>query len=110
MTIFSTPYFEKEAKALLKKYPSLADDLEILFENLLVNPLQGIPLGQDCFKIRLSIKSKGKGKSGGARIITCVKITKEKILLISVYDKSAKSSVSDKELKELLNKIPKGLM
>ena len=63
MTILSTPLFGREAKALLKKYPSLADDLELLFESLQNNPLQGTPLGNDCYKIRLAIKSKGKGKN-----------------------------------------------
>jgi len=61
MTILSTPHFDKEAKALLKKYPSLPDDLELLFESLQKNPLQGTPLGNDCYKIRLAIKSKGNG-------------------------------------------------
>jgi hypothetical protein len=53
MTILSIPHFDKEAKALLKKYPSLPDDLELLFENLQKNPLQGTSLGNDCYKIRL---------------------------------------------------------
>ena len=70
MIIFSTPNFDKEAKALLKKYPSLPDDLELLFESLQHNPVQGTSLGNDCYKIRLAIRSKGKGKSGGARVIT----------------------------------------
>jgi hypothetical protein len=109
MTIFSTPHFDKEAKALLKKYPSLPDDLELLFESLLSTPVQGTPLGFGCYKIRLAIRSKGRGKSGGGRVITCVKIIAGKILLISVFDKSAKASLSDKELMDLLKKIPGSL-
>lgn len=106
MIILSTPHFDKEAKALMKKYPSLPDDLELLFASLLIEPLQGTPLGNDCYKIRLAIKSKGKGKSGGARIITFVRIALETILLISIYDKSVKATVTDKELKDMLKKIP----
>ncbi len=109
MIILSTPHFDKEAKALLKKYPSLPDDLELLFESLKINPLQGTPLGNDCYKIRLAVKSKGKGKSGGARVVTFVRITTNKIILISIYDKSVKVSVSDKELKELIKNIPDSL-
>ena len=109
MIILSTPHFDKEAKSLLKKYPSLPNDLEMLFASLQKKPTQGTPLGNECYKIRLTIRSKGKGKSGGARIITYVRIKANKILLISIYDKSVKESVSDKELKEMLKNIPNTL-
>lgn len=100
-----TAVFERDAKPLLKKYKSLKNDLASLFESLEKEPAQGKPLGKDCFKIRMSITSKGKGKSGGARVITCVKITNEKIFLLTIYDKSEKDDISDKELNELLKFI-----
>lgn len=100
--IIITSAFERDAKPLLKKYKSLKNDLASLFESLEKEPAQGKPLGKDCFKIRMSITSKGKGKSGGARVITCVKITTEKIFLLTIYDKSEKDDISDKELNELL--------
>jgi hypothetical protein len=106
MTILPTPHFAKEAKALTRKYPSLPDDLEGLFKSLEEKPTQGTSLGNDCYKIRLAIKSKGKGKSGGARLITLVRKVEEKILLLTIYDKSQKMSVSDQELKELVKDIP----
>ena len=65
-------------------------------------PVQGIPLGNDCYKIRLAIRSKGKGKSGGARVITCVKVVNEKVYLITIYDKSEKEDISSKELSSIL--------
>jgi mRNA-degrading endonuclease RelE of RelBE toxin-antitoxin system len=98
--------FEKEIKALSKKYPSLKPDFAVLVELLEKNPVTGIPLGKNCFKIRMKISSKTKGKSGGARVITCVKIVKKTVYLIAIYDKSAYSSVSDAELKERLKQIP----
>ena len=67
-----TKNFKKQAKPLLKKYPSLINKLEKLEKELTDNPKLGKPLGSDTYKIRLSIKSKGKGKSGGARVITHV--------------------------------------
>lgn len=100
-----TPAFERDAKPLLKKYQSLKTDLAGLFESLENEPSQGKPLGKDCYKIRLAISSKGKGKSGGARVITCVKITSDKIFLLSIYDKSEKEDISDKELNELMKLI-----
>jgi hypothetical protein len=71
-----TANFKKEAKRLVKKYPSLKVELEELFVVLEDNPTLGTPLGNDIFKIRLNIASKNKGKSGGARILSFIKITK----------------------------------
>lgn len=101
-TIFS---FEKEFKKLQKKYPSLKSDLFVLISELEVDPFQGTSLGKDFYKVRLRVSSKGKGKSSGARIITCVKITKHVVYLASIYDKSDKSSITDSELKYLATQI-----
>ena len=73
MSLFTTELsdnFKKEAKKLIKKYPSIT---------LEIDPLQGEPLGKDCYKIRMAISSKNKGKSGGSRVITCVKVVKETV-------------------------------
>ena len=72
--------FEKELKKLVKKYPSLKEEFLALVKNLEINPTQGIALGRDCYKIRLAIKSKKQGKSGGARVITCVKVVDKKFI------------------------------
>ena len=73
-----------------------------LVESLMEEPLQGIPLGKDCFKIRLRIASKGRGKSGGGRVITCVKILNDTVYLLTLYDKSAQASIDDQRLDGLL--------
>ena len=101
----TTQVFEKQTKKLFKKYKSLKEDLADLILSLEENPKQGIPLSNHCFKIRLSIKSKAKGKSGGARIITHFLLKNEIIFLLTIYDKSEKDTVSDKELIEILNTI-----
>lgn len=90
--------FRRSAKSLSKKYPSFKKDLATLVEKLSVNPKMGTPLGGNLFKIRISIESKGKGKSGGARIITFVLHQDEKILLAEVYDKSNYSTANEKEI------------
>ena len=69
-SIIAVPKFKKELKKLAKKYPSLKDEFATLIESLENEPKQGTSLGKNCYKIRLAIKSKGKGKSGGARVIT----------------------------------------
>ena len=94
--------FRKEAKRLIKKYPSLQTEIDELGEILELNPTIGIPIGNGCYKIRLSIASKGKGKSGGARIITYVFVSGATVFLLSIYDKSSKTTISDNEVKELL--------
>ncbi len=94
--------FKREVKSLGKRYPSLNNDFLNLLDELALNPQLGTPIGQDCYKIRLLIKSKKKGKSGGGRVITCVKIVDEKVYLLSVYDKSEQENISDKRLNFIL--------
>jgi mRNA-degrading endonuclease RelE of RelBE toxin-antitoxin system len=115
ITVNITENFKREAKSLLKKYPSFKNDLLKLEKDLTVNPKLGTPLGNNCYKIRIKIKSKGKGKSGGARIISLVEtdvigaieMTEKEIIvnLISVYDKSVIETISNKELKDLINQF-----
>jgi len=100
--VIVTTGFKKHAKSIGKKHHSLKSDLEVLIDSLEQNPLQGEPLGKDCYKIRMAITSKGKGKSGGSRVITCVKIVDHDVYLLSIYDKGDKESISDKELDGLL--------
>ncbi len=102
--IYITHPFEKELKKLSKKYPSLKSDFRQLVTSLKQKPKQGTPLGKDCYKIRLAITSKRKGKSGGSRVISCVKITVNSVYLLALYDKSDKESLNDKELDLLLKK------
>lgn len=97
--------FDKNLKALIKKYPSLKSEFIEFVKNLKENPIQGTQISPNCYKIRISISSKGKGKSSGARIITNIIISEETVYLLTIYDKSEKSSISDKELKELLKEI-----
>lgn len=101
--IESIPPFSRQLKRLAKKYPSIGKDLAELGNDLLENPTKGISLGNDCYKIKLQISSKGKGKSAGARVITCVRIVAETIFLLTIFDKSDMENISDKELKSLLN-------
>ncbi|MEO6455021.1 MAG: type II toxin-antitoxin system RelE/ParE family toxin [Ginsengibacter sp.] len=104
--IVNTLEFQKEIKHLSKKYPSLHDDFEIFLNQLSKNPFQGTSLGNNFYKVRLAISSKGKGKSGGARVITYLRIAAETVLLISIYDKSEKSTITEKEIKERLKRFP----
>ena len=91
-------------KQLAKKYPSIKIDYEQLLASLYQNPLQGSSLGKSCYKVRWKISSKQSGKSGGARVITYVKVENTHITLLDVYDKGDKESISEKELALLIKK------
>ena len=97
-----TDNFRNEAKKLIKKYPSLQLELKKLGDLLSENPTSGTHLGNDVYKIRLAVSSKNKGKSGGVRVITYVKIIAETVYLLVIYNKGEKDSISDKEIKEIL--------
>ena len=110
-----TSSFKKAVKPLLKKYASLPGDLAGLETELLKNPKTGTPLGNNAYKIRLKIKSKGKGKSGGARVISyleteivgIVETVEETtvINLITIYDKAERETITDSELRELIKSL-----
>ncbi|MBK7556304.1 MAG: hypothetical protein IPI55_17410 [Flavobacteriales bacterium] len=101
-----SPTFKKKAKRLVKKYASLKGELLELVDLLEQDPEQGTPIGKRCFKIRLAIKSKGAGKSGGARVITCVVHVLKEVRLLTIYDKSEQGTLSAKELQALLDEMP----
>lgn len=104
--------FRREAKKLLKKYASLQGELEALGEELLANPQIGTPLGLDAYKTRLAVKSKGKGKSGGLRVITYIEIVAQidaeadtNVVLLSIYDKSEYETIEEAHLKRLIQEV-----
>ena len=74
---------------LLKKTPNKGRHLEIIVTKYVYLSLQ-----------------KGKGKSGGARVITHIQIVRKKVYLLSIYDKSEQSDIDDKDLNNLINLIP----
>lgn len=82
------PKFDKELKRLAKKYPSLKKEFIELVESLKEYPDQGTSLGNDCYKIRLAIASKQKGKSGGARVVTYVQVVQTAVYLLTIFDNS----------------------
>ena len=102
--IVTTDDFDKNVKALSKKYNSLKADLIAFQDELLKNPNMGDDLGSNTRKVRMTIASKNKGKRGGARIITyhfLVDVINTKIYLLTIYDKGEQNSISTQEIKYL---------
>ncbi len=100
-----TERFQREAKRLAKKYRSIPSELRELSERLKANPHLGTDLGAGIFKIRLAIKSKGKGKSGGGRVVTYVIDEEETVHLLTIYDKSDLDTIETSELRELVREL-----
>ena len=94
--------FDREMKRLSKKYISLKSEIKELVAELEKTPEIGTSLGNNVFKIRLGIESKGKGKSGGARVITYLKSEQGIIYLVSIYDKGEKSTITDNEIQSIV--------
>ena len=97
--------FDKQLKRLVKKYPSLKNEVAQLGKLLTDTPSSGKPLGNNCYKVRLSIASKGKGKSGGARVITHIYVAGNLVYLLAIYYKSEQENISDAQIINLLNFI-----
>lgn len=105
VTIVPGKTFIRRAKQLAKKYHSLVQDLKKLEEELMNNPKAGVDLGNGLRKVRMSITAKGKGKSGGARVITyttIISLGEGRIVLLTIYDKSEQPTISDQELRQLI--------
>jgi mRNA-degrading endonuclease RelE of RelBE toxin-antitoxin system len=105
-SIYTIPPFDRQLKRMAKKYPSLKNDFSEFLKLLKENPEQGTALGNNCYKIRLAITDKGKGKSGGARVITQLKVMQSAVYLLSIYDKSEKEDIPNKYISDLLKYIP----
>ncbi|GAA4214303.1 hypothetical protein GCM10022289_47720 [Pedobacter jeongneungensis] len=90
----TVPNFEREVKKIFKKHRCIKSDLLKLINDLEINPELGIHLGQNIYKIRLSISGSNKGKSGGARVITYVVIVEKMVYLAEIYLKSNHSTVN----------------
>jgi mRNA-degrading endonuclease RelE of RelBE toxin-antitoxin system len=91
-----------------EKFPSLKKEFAGLIDDIVKDPVTGTPIGNNCYNVRLAISSKGKGKSGGARVITYLYIQTETVYLLTLYDKSEKADLKTNELKEMIQGLELG--
>jgi mRNA-degrading endonuclease RelE of RelBE toxin-antitoxin system len=104
-SILLTHRFAKELKRLVKKFPSFKKEYSELISDIVNDPETGIFVGNNCYKIRIAIESKGKGKSGGARVITYLYVETETVYLLTIYDKSEKENLNPNELKTMIESL-----
>ena len=109
VTISTIDEFDRRARRLAKKYKSLKDDLRSFQQEMMENPLMGTDLGRGVRKIRMAITSKGKGKSGGARVLTLTVLVSEDadVTLLTIYDKDEIDNVSDEYIRWLISEAGK---
>lgn len=111
VNVILTPNFEREAKKLIKKYRSLKQELIEFTAELEEQPRLGTQIKENVYKVRLAVRSKGKGKSGGMRIITYVEtelVEKQEdtdVYLLSIYDKSVRENISDQLIEQMVDEI-----
>ncbi|MBP5771060.1 MAG: type II toxin-antitoxin system RelE/ParE family toxin [Bacteroidaceae bacterium] len=97
--------FRTAYKRLKKRHKSLEQDFERLLASLLQNPMQGVELDGGVRKVRMAITSKGRGKSGGARVIIRIRIIMDELQLLYIYDKSDFENVNDAYLREVIKRM-----
>lgn len=108
--IIPTPDFERAFKALAKRHRSLKQDILDFTRSLQENPFQGDELSPGIRKIRMAITSKGRGKSGGARVITYTVLAAEtegRVYLIDIYDKADYSTVDVTVIQQMIRSMGK---
>ena len=106
--IQTTSYFDSEAKRLAKRHHSFVDDLQDFRDSILKNPYQGTELSPGIRKVRLTIGSKGRGKSGGARVITFTYLVDEKdgvVILLLLYDKADASNIKMNVVRQIIKDL-----
>jgi mRNA-degrading endonuclease RelE of RelBE toxin-antitoxin system len=107
-SVLFTPEFKRKVKSLSKKYITLRQSIDTLGEQLVKNPYLGESYGSNIYKIRLADKSKGKGKSGGFRILYYLAIQEAdsiKIILMTIFDKSELDTIKKKDAEILLSRV-----
>lgn len=106
--IITTVHAEATIKKLSKRYRSFDDDIKAFRESLKANPLQGVEIAPHVRKIRMAVASKGRGKSGGARVITFNALVTEHdgtVYLLLVYDKADTPNVKMNVVKEIIKEM-----
>lgn len=104
LKIIPTDSFKRDVKKLKKKYPRITESLKNLNKELLKGEY-GVRIGKEVYKKRIRNVDIKKGKSGGFRVIGYNDLDMEKFYLLTLYSKSDKETIYDKEIVDLLKKI-----
>ena len=95
--------FKRELKRIAKKHKQILKDISQLSDDLSNDPKIGTDLGHNVYKIRLSITGTSRGKSGGARVITYVKLINKTVILAEIYLKNEHETADVESIIDRLN-------
>ncbi|WP_456479010.1 type II toxin-antitoxin system RelE/ParE family toxin [Nautilia sp.] len=102
LQIIEQSLYIKAIKKLSKKYKHINEDVYNFLNSVTTKDDLGIELKSNIYKARIKNSDKNKGKSGGYRLITYLKITKKELHLLYIYDKSQITNLTEKEIDELI--------
>lgn len=98
------PRFLKDLTRLERKYPQVLDDVEVLVEQLKAgeHPGKRVPgLNYLVFKTRLPNSSAHRGKSGGFRMLYCIR-QRDVLLMLTLYTKSEQQNISPEQIRRII--------
>jgi mRNA-degrading endonuclease RelE of RelBE toxin-antitoxin system len=102
--IYESISYKKELKKLNKRYRSIDRDIQPLIQQLESGETPGDRIvGNEypVYKVRVPNSDTRKGKSSGYRVIYYT-ITPEAILLTTIYSKSDRQNISNKEVEDII--------
>jgi mRNA-degrading endonuclease RelE of RelBE toxin-antitoxin system len=104
ITVTETDKFRKDVKKLLKRYNSARKDIELLIKQLEAGEIPGdriVGNKYPVYKVRVTNSDTRKGKSSGYRVVYYT-MTPEAILLTTIYSKSDRENISNKEVEDII--------
>lgn len=101
-TVIETPEFLRRAKEC-----GVSDEERIeIVDFIAANPMAGVEVSGTGGARKVRFAGKGRGKSGGHRIITFYSGTDIPVFLITMFTKNEKSDLSQKERNALKQVLP----
>jgi hypothetical protein len=95
-TVVETPEFVRRANRILAE-----DELSALIDYLAANPLAGAVMKETGGARKLRWGAKGKGKSGGARVVTFYAGARLPVFLLTIFGKGEKANLWRAERNDL---------
>jgi mRNA-degrading endonuclease RelE of RelBE toxin-antitoxin system len=96
--------FRKDIKKLRRRYDSIEKDVQPLIEQLEAGEIPGDRIVENkypVYKVRVRNSDTRRGKSSGYRVVYYT-MTPEAILLTTIYSKSDRQNISNKEVEDII--------
>jgi mRNA-degrading endonuclease RelE of RelBE toxin-antitoxin system len=101
--VFISKYFIKKLKPLVKKYPSLRSSISKELDNFVSK--SAIDLGDEIYKLKIGTKDLPKGKNKSFRLIVYYLKMENVLLPLTIYFKSYKVNILDREIDKALEEV-----